>query len=69
MHLLKGDLEAFAFKVILKISLNLCVYHIAHLIVGNLNFFEKNIFPPFFIDINVPPSRTQNVGLPALVKK
>ena len=45
------------------------VCHVTHLIVGNLNFFEKSYVTTFSKNINVPPSRTQKVGFSALVQQ
>ena len=71
MHFLECELELLASDVFYQISLNLYVCHITHLIVGNLNFFEKIQFTTFSININVPPSRTQKSSfiLPQFSKK
>ena len=69
MHFLKGKIEILALDVFLYISLNLYVCHVTHLIVGNLNFFEKRYFTTFSKNINVPPSHPQNIGFYALVQQ
>ena len=69
MHFLQGKIEISALYVLLCISLNMYVCHVTHLIVGNLNFFEKSYDTTFSKNINVPPSRTQNVGFSGLVQQ
>ena len=49
MHFLKGELEVLALDVFLWISLNLYECHITHLIVDNLNFFQKICLLPFLL--------------------
>ena len=53
--LFTGEIDILALYVLLYISLNLYVCHVAHLTVGNLNFFEKSYITTFSKNINVPP--------------
>ena len=69
MHFLQGKIEILVLDVLSYISLNMYVCHVTHLIVGNLNFFEKSYATTFSKNINVPPSRTQKVGFSALVQQ
>ena len=47
MNFLQGKKEILGLYLFLDISLNLYVFHVTHLIVGNLNFHEKGMLLHF----------------------
>ena len=75
MHFLKRELEFLTLDVFLQISKNSYVGHKTHLIVGNLNFFErkKGLLPFLLISMQCDAMShhcvRKKVGFSALVQQ